>query len=121
MKNKIGERIADKRKELSMTQEELATRMGYKSKSTINKIELGINDIPQSKVVKFANVLNTSIAYLMGWEETPEEMHEKNDTATDIVLRLGKDEEFAELVKILLTLDNEQIKDITRMLNGLLK
>lgn len=66
---KIGEKIMIRRKQLNITQEELANRMGYKSKSTINKIELGINDIPQSKVVRFAEVLNTDIAYLMDWEE----------------------------------------------------
>lgn len=65
----IGQRIMIRRKELQLTQEELAAKMGYKSKSTINKIELGINDIPQSKIVKFAEVLDTTIAYLMGWEE----------------------------------------------------
>ena len=65
----LGYRIQRRRKQLGMTQEELARKMGYKSKSTINKIELGINDIPQSKVAKFAEVLDTSIAYIAGWEE----------------------------------------------------
>ena len=72
----VGDNILRMRKRLGMTQEELATRMGYKSKSTINKIELGINDIPQSKIVKFAEVLGTTPAYLMGWDEeenSPEE------------------------------------------------
>lgn len=68
----IGEKILLRRKELGMRQEDLARLMGYKSKSTINKIELGINDIPQSKIVRFAEVLGTTPAYLMGWEETPE-------------------------------------------------
>lgn len=65
----VGENICLLRKKLGWTQEELANKMGYKSKSTINKIELGINDIPQSKIVKFANVLGVSPAHLMGWEE----------------------------------------------------
>lgn len=65
----IGKNIMARRKELKLTQEELAHRMGYKSKSTINKIELGINDIPQTKVVKFAEVLETTPAQLMGWQE----------------------------------------------------
>jgi transcriptional regulator with XRE-family HTH domain len=65
----VGNNILYMRKKLGMTQEELATRMGYKSKSTINKIEMGINDIPQSKIVRFAEVLGTTPAYLMGWEE----------------------------------------------------
>ena len=59
------------RKALGWTQEDLAKRMGYKSKSTINKIELGINDIPQNKIKKFAEVLGTTPAHLMGWVEVP--------------------------------------------------
>ena len=65
----VGDNIAWMRKRLGWTQEELALKMGYKSKSTINKIELGINDIPQSKIAKFAEVLGTTPARLMGWEE----------------------------------------------------
>lgn len=75
----IGQRIAARRKQLDMTQEELAYKMGYKTKSSINKIELGINDVPQKKIVLFAEVLDTTINYLMGWEE-PEE---KKQTAQD--------------------------------------
>jgi transcriptional regulator with XRE-family HTH domain len=65
----IGENIQQIRKALGWTQEDLAKRMGYKSKSTINKIELGINDIPQNKIVKFAEVLGTTPANLMGWDD----------------------------------------------------
>ena len=71
----VGENILILRKRLGWTQEELAIKMGYKSKSTINKIELGINDIPQSKVAKFAEVLGTTPGYLMGWVE---ELQENN-------------------------------------------
>lgn len=65
----VGDNILYMRKRLGWTQEELAKRMGYKSKSTINKIELGINDIPQSKIARFAEVLGTTPAHLMGWIE----------------------------------------------------
>lgn len=67
----IGDRIKAKRIERGWTQEELADRMGYKSKSSINKIELGSNDIPQSKVVKFSEALDCSMEYLLGLDETP--------------------------------------------------
>ena len=56
----IGKRIKAKRIELGMTQEDLANKLGYKSKTTIAKIENGTNDITQSRVVDFANVLNTT-------------------------------------------------------------
>lgn len=63
----IGENIQRLRKLRGLTQEELAKLMGYKSKSTINKIELGVNDIPQRKIEKFADVLGATPAEIMGW------------------------------------------------------
>lgn len=84
----VGDNILRMRKRLGMTQEELATRMGYKSKSTINKIELGINDIPQSKIVRFAEVLGTTPAYLMGWEESNN--NEENLTPEEPMLSEGE-------------------------------
>lgn len=69
----IGKRIRRRREELEMTQEELADKLHYKSKTTIAKIENGTNDIVQSKVVEFAKALKTSPAYLMGWIDMAEE------------------------------------------------
>ena len=63
----VGEQIKKRRIELGLTQKELAEKLGYKSNTTINKIELGINDISQSKVIEFAKALNTTPAYIMGW------------------------------------------------------
>lgn len=63
----FGKRIKDKRVELNMTQEELAKRAGYTSRSSINKIELGLVDLPQSKIVAIANALGVTPTYLLGW------------------------------------------------------
>ena len=85
MATNIGQRIMERRQELGLTQEELAFRMGYKTKSAINKIELGVNDVSQSKVVKFAEALHTSIAYLMGWEEEEKKTTENDSLSKDMV------------------------------------
>lgn len=69
----VGERIAARRKELNMTQEELAYKLGYKSRSSINKIELAWSKVPLSKVEKVAAALECDAAYLMGWQEEPVE------------------------------------------------
>lgn len=66
--SEINDRIRIRREELGITQDELARRMGYKSRSSINKIEKNMADIPQSKIELFAKALNTSCAYLMGIE-----------------------------------------------------
>lgn len=64
----LSTRIRLRREELGMSQEELASRMGYRSKSSITKIEKGINDIPQNKLEDFAAALETSPAWLLGLE-----------------------------------------------------
>ena len=52
-----------------LTQNDLAKMMGYRSKSTIAKIESGKNDIPQSKIKAFADVLSVSVGDLLGWDD----------------------------------------------------
>lgn len=64
----LASRIKSRREELKLSQDDLAKKIGYKSRSTIAKIESGDNDIPQSKIKSFAEALNTSVAYLMGLE-----------------------------------------------------
>ena len=65
----MATRIKERRLAMDYTQEELASKLGYKTKSSINKIELGIQELPQRKIVAFAKALDTTPAYLMGWEE----------------------------------------------------
>lgn len=127
---RIGSRIMARRKELDMTQEELAKRMGYKSKSTINKIENGTNDIPQSKIAKFAEVLDTSIAFLMGWKEeiekkSDEQVEESANKLADLFLRIEmKEEESFDLMVMLEEYSHlpapkkEQVREYVHLLAG---
>ena len=71
----IGERIRSRRLELDMTQEELEYKCGYKSKISINKIELGRDNrtIKAEKAMLFAEALQCPISYLMGWDYEPEQ------------------------------------------------
>ena len=111
----IGNNILRIRKSLGLTQEELANRMGYKSKSTINKIELGINDIPQSKIVQFAEVLGTTPAELMGWNEedknsspTEESLTEGEKVLIDLFRRVPEDKQRMLLDMIRVALGNQE-------------
>ena len=62
----VGDNIKKRRFELNLSQQELADLMGYKSRSTIAKIESGENDINQQKLRKFAQVLDTTVDALIG-------------------------------------------------------
>lgn len=62
----VGDNIKRRRYELKMSQQELADAMGYKTRSTIAKIESGENDVSQRKLQKFAQVLETTPEALIG-------------------------------------------------------
>lgn len=64
----IGSRIRSRREKLGLSQEELGNKLGYKSRSSINKIELDQRNLTQSKIKAIADALNTTPAYIMGWE-----------------------------------------------------
>ena len=64
----VGDRIKQKRIELGYSQDELAKKVGYKSRSSIQKIECARN-LPLPKVERMALALDCSPSYLMGWED----------------------------------------------------
>lgn len=68
----IGQRVRSAREKKKMTQQELAEKLGYKSKSSVAHIENG-RDIPRAMVVKLSDILEVSPAYLMGWEDNKKE------------------------------------------------
>lgn len=65
----IGKRIKLRRERLGITQEDLAISLGYKSKSSINKIELGKQQLTQPNILAMAKALRTSVDYIMGWSK----------------------------------------------------
>lgn len=71
----IGKRIRELREAKGMTQEELAKKCGYKSRVSINKIELE-RDAPIKKLVPIALALGISPQELMGWTSDDEEVNE---------------------------------------------
>lgn len=69
--NDMGKRIADRRKELHLSQTKLAELTGYSDKTAISKIENGQSNLTQTKIVIFADALQTTTMYLMGWVDDP--------------------------------------------------
>lgn len=104
------ERVRNRRKELMMSQDELAIKTGYKSRSSINKIEMGLHDITQSKVVELAFALKTTPEWLMGWDS--ESLAEGNKVI------LSREEE--ELLTLFNRLDNSDKNKLLGYLSGLL-
>ena len=110
----IGERIKQRREELEMTQEELAKKCGYKSRSSINKIELS-RDLPLKKVQLMATALETTPAALMGWTE----LHEVGHNILTLKEQIEKDPK--KTVDTVLFNNNEKIIKISEDVNEALE
>ncbi len=98
----IGSKIKKLRIYHNLTQEELSKKIGYTSRTTINKIENDLVDLPLSKVVAFAEALGTTPTYLLGIEN--------NDYADGTVIL------FSQGNKQVYNLTQEQFDIISSML-----
>lgn len=65
----IGEKVKQAREAKNMTQEELARALGYKSRTSINKIETGERDVPRRQIRKIAQILGVPAISLLGLDD----------------------------------------------------
>ena len=89
----IAENIKLRRLEMGLSQQELADLMGYKSRSTITRIESGENEAPEAKLPKFARALDTSVEFLRTGEKVKKPVLEYRGDGgeiTAVILAGGK-------------------------------
>lgn len=108
----IGQRIKNRRKQLQMSADELAERLG-KDRSTVYRYEKGdIENLPLDILGPLSKALGTTPADLMGWDEE----QQKNDILSDIVIRLRTDDVFLSVVESLYKLDADKLKSLSGFL-----
>lgn len=114
----IGERIKNRRNELKWSQRKLSDMMGYNNHTIITRIEAGKVDVPQSRIVKFAEVLGVSVPYLMGWEE---EIEKKPEETAILHSRILSDIELIETIEEYFRLSVENQKMVRELIRNLQK
>ena len=67
--DRVYENIRKRRKELHMTQKELADKCGYTDHTTINKMENGLVDVTFGRLQKIAEALQTTVVALIEGED----------------------------------------------------
>lgn len=112
----IGQRIKARREELNMSQDELAKRIGYKSRSSINKIELDLYELRQTKIKSIADALDTTPSYIMGWDEK----NSLNDISEKTPTPASEDGRLNEFIALFAQLTEEQQKMIVAQIKGIL-
>lgn len=113
----IGQRIKHRREELQMSQEELATKLGFKSRSSVNKIELDKQAPRQHMIKAIAEALNTTVTYILGVDEEVEQ--QEQDLCDLFSMCHGK--ESYEIVKKFLKLDAADRIRIEERINMMLE
>lgn len=93
----FGEIINKIRTEKGMTQDELAQAVGYKSRSSIAKIEKGERDASQTMIAKLAKALGTTPSELMGFEKEKSTPIPKNRSAIIQQIAAMPDDRFEEM------------------------
>jgi repressor LexA len=112
----IGQKIKERRQELQWSQRELSERMGYNNHSTITRIESGKVDVPQSRIVRFSEVLGVSIAYLMGWDD---EIEQDPVGTAERHIEILMDEDISDIFEEFKTLDATQKKLVKDLVHSL--
>ena len=106
---KLSEKIRSRRKELKMSQEELASLVGYTDRSIISRIEKGLIDLTESKIMAIAKALKVTPEILVGWEEKSEE---KNDIFSQLTEEeLAKLEKFNNMSTVMFMNEGNDISD----------
>ena len=97
----VGKRIQYRREELGLSQAQLAKKMGYSNRSAISRAETAGDDIGANRVKKFAEALECSPSYLMGWKNDVDYTVQIDGTDMDILIECFRksDKTVQEIVK----------------------
>lgn len=110
----IGQRIKERRKELKIGAEELARRLG-KDRSTIYRYENGdIENLPIDILEPIARALNTTPAYLMGWEG-------RSDNLAEFHKRILKDDQLMDALEDYYKLSRKNQKIVRDLIHNMAK
>lgn len=108
----LGTRVRQRREELGLSQEDLALRMGYSSRTSINKIENG-RPCSQKIISRLSEALGVGIPYLMGWDE---EIKKEQPTEFD-----GLSEKRKALMQFAMSVPEDKAEMILQVMKTILK
>jgi transcriptional regulator with XRE-family HTH domain len=113
--NELYKNIKKRRQELSMTQQELAEKIGYTDRSSVAKIENGRIDLSQSKIMQIAKALETTPGDLMGSVEHEPQYYD-DETVQIVTDRLRTNPEYSVLFKASANVRPEDIDLVTKFI-----
>ena len=78
IRKKVGNKIRTRREELGLSQEQLATLIGYKTRGAVSKLENGDREISFKKMMEISKALQVDEKYF--WvEQEPKKLNPKTE------------------------------------------
>lgn len=112
----FGKQVKYYRKQMRLSQEEVAKKLGYKSKASIAQIEAGRTRVPATKVIEFANLFNVKVSDLIKTEQffdnVEVEYVYETDTTRHAVIETTKarDTLIRETIELIMKLKTEDLE-----------
>lgn len=111
-----GTRIRNRRKELGISADELASRIGV-NRSTIFRYENGdIEKLPMTNLEPIAAALDTTVDQLMGWDKTEEQKE-----LEEYLEQLKNRPEMKMLFKLAANATKEDVEQAVRIIEAIRK
>lgn len=116
----IGQKIRLLREERQWSQEQLAMKMGYKSRSSINKIEMGINELPQSKIYAFAKIFGVNPSELLDGEPLDQGT---SFTAPDLIIQIQRmfGNNARDMMNLIQTMNDDGQREVLNLIEQLVE
>lgn len=115
----IFDRIKERRKQLGLSQEQLANRLGLKTRAAISAVEKGKCDMTTDRIRRYADALHTTPAYLMGWSDDPEAPDTQRDEAIEYADEIMGRQSMLDLFRAAHGCADNDLKLATDLLNNL--
>ena len=115
----IYKNIRARRKELGMTQEELAVKAGYKDRSAVAKIESGTVDISLPTFLALAKILKTTPQALIGTSYAGNFPDAFSEIVQIVKDRMRSHPEYGALFVAVASVRPEDVERVTKLLRVL--
>ncbi len=124
--DKLYENIKKRRQELGLTQMELAKKLGYTNRASISKVEAGVVDLSQSRIIQFAKALDTTPGELMGETGFPDvptdgqsPQYYEDEVVQAVTDRLRTNPEYGVMFKAASNVRPEEVDFVTKFIEKL--
>ncbi len=115
----FGKKLKKLRKDIGITQKELANKIGVK-RTTVAGYETEGKMPPYQTLIKIARTLNCSVDYLLGYtdkDNSQDKIQPANSDIEDFYKKLSNREDLQLLLKETENLNPESIKRIVKIIN----